>query len=375
MIILTVLGWIATVLLGVMSVSMLLLHKWAAVALLILLIILLMPVSSGFIRNKINIRYFPLVKAAAAVLLLFAFSRLIAPGDTGSIYRDAETKGRFETMYYEKMKDWPIPYEHLFLDTEYGKVHVIKSGSDDKPPMVLLHASGIGGWSWKHNAEALSACYQLFAVDTIGDAGLSEYSDFSHLMQTGKDQAELYSEIFRQLGIKKAVITGASEGGFIASNIALYKPETVEQLILAGPMGYSGAGPSIARITFAQMFPLEIVQRRTFKWAFGDNDSVKNDFSEWFTLVLQATAPKKVPPMTLPAEAHERITAPVLFLFGENDRLVGNPQKASAFVSDFPSVMTEIVDAGHLVAAEKPAEVSRLILDFLQKQDITKESK
>lgn len=87
-------------------------------------------------------------------------------------------------------------------------------------------------------------------------------------MKTGRDQAELYAEITGKLGVEKAHVVGASEGGFIGSNYALHFPERVEKLALLGPMGYSGALKSSIRITLAQFFPLKPIQNNTFSWAF-----------------------------------------------------------------------------------------------------------
>ena len=62
-----------------------------------------------------------------------------------------------------------------------------------------------------------------------------------------EDQADLYADIMDRLGIDgSAIVVGASEGGFIGTNFALYAPERVEKLALLGPMGYAGAIQSIA---------------------------------------------------------------------------------------------------------------------------------
>ena len=53
-----------------------------------------------------------------------------------------------------------------------------------------------------------------------------------------------------------------------------------------------------------------------------------------------------------------------MFVFGEHDNLVGDPQAARSLVQDISDVRVEIVDAGHLMGAEKPVECSQLILDF-----------
>jgi len=54
-------------------------------------------------------------------------------------------------IYNEKLTEWPVPYESVFLDTSYGKVHVIESGPTDAPPLLLIHASAVAGWSWLDN--------------------------------------------------------------------------------------------------------------------------------------------------------------------------------------------------------------------------------
>lgn len=121
-------------------------------------------------------------------------------------------------IYDQKIAEWPVPYEDLFIETTYGKVHVIASGPEEAAPLLLLHASGVAGWSWKFNAQALSEKYRIYAIDLIGDAGKSELASMDHVLENGRDQAELYKEISEKLGANKAFVAGASEGGFIASN-------------------------------------------------------------------------------------------------------------------------------------------------------------
>jgi pimeloyl-ACP methyl ester carboxylesterase len=76
--------------------------------------------------------------------------------------------------------------------------------------------------------------------------------------------------------------------------------------------------------------------------------------------------PVKDSPLPFSATVRQQLKVPVLFVFGEKDNLVGDPEAASALVRDIPSVKVEIVDAGHLMAAEIPEEVNGLILDFFR---------
>jgi pimeloyl-ACP methyl ester carboxylesterase len=168
--------------------------------------------------------------------------------------------------------------------------------------------------------------------------------------------------------VEKAYVIGASEGGFIATKYALNYPERVEKLALLGPMGYSGATQAIMRITFTQFFPLRPVQESTFRWAFSNNDTLEEDFGDWFHLFMTGIAPAIVAPTTLPAEERQRLQVPVLFVFGEKDNLVGDPQAARELVQDIPGVRVKIVDAGHLMAAELPKEVDNLVIDFFKSE-------
>jgi pimeloyl-ACP methyl ester carboxylesterase len=360
------LGWIFAILFGLLTVSMLLLHNWLHALILFLVVLLCLPPASAFIKSRYGWSIHPALRVVLIVGLLFTFGRLLIGGEVTSVYKSPQVKAQFLEIYDEKMTEWPVPYKDVFVDTEYGKVHVIASGPEEAPPMLLLHASGVSGWSWKHNVEALSQDYRTYAIDLISDAGKSEFTNLDNIPKTGEDLARLYAEISDKLGVEKAYVVGASEGGFIASHYALNYPERVEKLALMGPMGYSGAVQSIIRITFTVFFPVKPVQDSTFKWAFSDSTQLKEEFAEWFPLTMTGLNSVKVAPMPLSPEERQSLQVPVLFIFGERDNLVGDAEAARDLVQDIPNVQVEIVEAGHLMGGEIPEECNKLILAFFE---------
>ncbi|MFN2279356.1 MAG: alpha/beta fold hydrolase [Candidatus Promineifilaceae bacterium] len=364
--ILTILGWIFAIIFILLTLSMLLMHNWLAAMAALLLVLLCLPPVVSFLQSRFDFTIHPLLRGLLIVALLAIFVWQLRGGKKTSVYASPETKAQFMDIYDEKMAEWPVPYEDVFLDTEYGTVHVVVSGSENAPPLLLLHASGVSGWSWKYNVAGLSEHYRIYAIDLIGDAGKSEFASLDHVMKTRRDQARLYSEISDKLGVEKAYVVGASEGGFIGTNYALNYPDRVEKLALLGPMGYAGATQSIVRIMFAQFFPLKTIQESTFRWAFSNSDELEEDFGEWFRLFMTGIAPVKVAPLPLPAEDRQRLQVPVLFVFGEKDNLVGDPQAARELVQDISDAQVEIVDAGHLMAAERPEEVNDLVIAFFE---------
>ncbi|WP_137701463.1 alpha/beta fold hydrolase [Marimonas lutisalis] len=357
-------GLLLAMLFALLAVSSALTGNWGGLSLFAVLTWLCLPASGRALGRLAGGAQLQLRLALIAALLAFGAWRFVS-GTPGPIYASPEIRARFHAIYDDKMQNWPLPYDDIMLSTRYGRVHVIASGPQDAPPLLLLHASGVGSWSWKWNAAALGSRYRLFAVDLIGDVGKSDYADPAHVMKTGRDQADLYAEIADLLGIARAPVIGASEGGFVASNFALYHPDRVEKLVLLGPMGYSGATSAIAVITLAQLFPLPSVQRFTFRWAFSGDAKLQADYTEWFPLLMRETHPAKVAPLPLSAAQRRAITAPTLFVFGTRDNLVGDPARAAERVSDMPDARVEVVDAGHLMAAEAPELVTPLILDFL----------
>jgi pimeloyl-ACP methyl ester carboxylesterase len=359
-----VLGWLLGILFGLLTLSMVLMRNWLQAIPLLAATVLVLPPARALIEQQAGITLsFPII-GLLVVVLLAAFILLGSINKPTSIYKSPQVKAQFMEIYDAKMKEWPVPYESLFVDTSYGHVHVIVSGPEDAPPMLLLHASGVPAWSWMYNVEELSQRYRTYAVDLIGDAGKSEYDSLDNRMQDGQDEAELYAEITEQLGVGQAYVVGASEGGFVGTQYTLHAPERVRKLVLLGPMGYSGATQSVLRIMFAQFFPLKPIQESTFRWAFSDDPRLGQEFGEWFRLIMSGLNPAKVAPLPLKPEQRQRIQVPVLMVLGKRDNLVGDPAKATALVQDMPDIRVEVLDTGHLIGAEQPEQVNALILDF-----------
>ncbi len=283
---------------------------------------------------------------------------------TRSIYKSPEIEAKLMGIYDARLGQWPVPYESVFLDTTYGKVHTIVSGPEDAPPALLLHASGLSAWSWLYNVGELNKHCRTYAVDTIGDAGKSVLSDLDNYPKDGQALSAFYLEISDKLGVNSAYVVGASQGGFIGTNLALYAPERVKKLVLLGPMGYAGTERTVVRIVLATILPFKSIQDNTFRWAFGDDPVVQEACEEWFRLVMTRVMPKQARPKTFSPEQLRNLKVPVLLVLGERDGLVGNPENAKKLAQSIPDIQTVVLNTGHAVGVERPDEVNSLIVNF-----------
>jgi pimeloyl-ACP methyl ester carboxylesterase len=93
---------------------------------------------------------------------------------------DARDLGRFTSSEAERqyvaacdevLALWPIPVTNLTVSTPFADTHVIASGPEAGPPLVLLHATGMSGTGWFPNAGALGRMHRTFAVDIANEPG------------------------------------------------------------------------------------------------------------------------------------------------------------------------------------------------------------
>lgn len=78
----------------------------------------------------------------------------------------------FQT-YDESLGLWPVPYKAYYVSTRFGQTHVIASGPENAPPLVLLHGALFSSTMWYPNIADWSSKYRTYAIDIIGDKNKS----------------------------------------------------------------------------------------------------------------------------------------------------------------------------------------------------------
>jgi pimeloyl-ACP methyl ester carboxylesterase len=181
-------------------------------------------------------------------------------------------------------------------------------------------------------------------------------------------------KLWDSLGITKSSLLGISMGGFISQAIAIGYPHRVSSLILVssapeeryinakdeGWTSEAGVLEGRLRAYFAPGF----VERNPvlFKTMVGQIRGAieSSDFTERSRLQRAAMSGHGW------VDDLHRITCPTLIIHGEQDKVIGVEAAEHLAESIKDAILVKMPSVGHLLLAEAPKELYRLVQEFLE---------
>lgn len=162
-----------------------------------------------------------------------------------SIYKNSDAQKNLLELYDKKLSVCNIQYEERYVDTFAGKTHVIITGGDEKPPVVLLHGINAGAPLALEAIRGITEKYRIYAIDTVGQVGKSSET---RLDVKGDAYARWLAETMDQLELFRAAFIGVSYGAFLLQKLMTYFPERIAKGIFIVPGGF-GNGPFFRSLT------------------------------------------------------------------------------------------------------------------------------
>lgn len=311
--------------------------------------------------------WFPLslVATAAIMVALWYFSPEFAYRALASTQRLQSGVFKSEVM----VQDRPVAY--------------FQGGQGED--LLLLHGFMGSKEHWTPAARPLSRHFRVTAVDLpgFGESGLVPGSDYSIMAQV-----ERLRDFADTVGLEKFWLGGSSMGGNIAGAFAARYPERVHGLWLIAPLGVARAQASgTDRLREARGKPPLIIERPD---QFEEMMSLVVEKQPWIPepalefLARDAAARYRhylwvygqihVPgaPGNRPATPLEPLLEgselPTLIVWGENDRVL-HFSGANLLAQQLKESEVELMpDVGHLPMLEKPADSSRLFVNFVTRR-------
>lgn len=150
------------------------------------------------------------------------------------IFKSEAAANDVRTRYQALLRSWPVPNEQLYLPTCQGETFVVASGPKNAPALLLLHGTMANAAAWMQEVVTWAKEYRVYAVDIIGDAGLSAPSRRSFATDA---HALWLGDVLDGLGASSVTPIGTSLGGAIALDFAIRRPQRVDSLVLNCPGG------------------------------------------------------------------------------------------------------------------------------------------
>jgi pimeloyl-ACP methyl ester carboxylesterase len=283
------------------------------------------------------------------------------------IFKSAKAETRMLAVYDEAMRLWPVPYQQLDISTRYGSTHVIASGPQDAPPLILLHCALMTSAIWSPIIDVLSRDFRTYAVDVMGDVGRTIPSDPP---TTERDFADWLVEVFEGLGIDRARVLAWSFGGFVGTNFAIHEADRIIKLVLLAPFATfvkGGIGFLFGFIPF--LIPTRATARFFEKKLCYRADFGLREHSEiLYERFRSAKVIFKVPPRVFNDEELHRLSMPVLLLIGEQEFLYDSRAAIERARQTLANVDAELIgNCNHAIVSDQTERVTRRVIEFLKK--------
>lgn len=242
---------------------------------------------------------------------------------------------------------------------------------------VLLHAFPIGANLWEPQMRSIPPGWRLITPDLRGFGGSTELDSLSALSMS--DYADDVIDLLDELGVARAVIGGASMGGYAALALLQAAPERVDALVLANTR--AGADSPEARANRRNM--LALVDRE------GSSGVAREMMPKLLGKTTHETNPeieatvrrliKQQSPVAVRSAIHRmmhrpdstallpQVTVPTLIITGEEDDLIPVSESRAMAAAVKGSQLVVIPHAGHLSNLEQPDAFNTALNAFLTK--------
>jgi len=151
-----------------------------------------------------------------------------------NIYKSEQSENAIMELYDRQLKAFNMEYEDLFVDTRFGKTHIVKIGNLNGSPLLIIHGSNNTLPYELSFFTSLLSHFCVYAVDTIGHPGKSSQAS---LPLNTMEYGQWASDVISELGFDKINCLGSSAGGGILVKLMCVAPEKVKKSILVVPAG------------------------------------------------------------------------------------------------------------------------------------------
>ncbi|MGC5014443.1 alpha/beta fold hydrolase [Streptosporangium sp. DT93] len=285
------------------------------------------------------------------------------------LYTGAGGAHAVQRGYRELLDAWPVPAERLRVPTGQGETFVLACGPPQAPPVLLLHGSGTNSAMWAGEVADWARHFRLYAVDMIGEPGLSAPSRPS--LASGA-YADWLDDVLAGLGVRDPHLVGVSLGGWLALEHATRRPGRTGALALLCPGGIGRQRYAVLVAALLLMPFGRWGRRTTMGLVLGpgaapgpaptpEEAARERAFGEHAMLIHEHFRPRREKLPVFTDEALRGLRRPLMVTVGGRDALLDSHDTARRLRETVPHATVRLLpEAGHLIRDQR-----RPILEFL----------
>ncbi|WP_404328568.1 alpha/beta fold hydrolase [Mesobacillus maritimus] len=271
--------------------------------------------------------------------------------------------------YDDYLKTFDFEVERVYVETSYGKTHLLVAGPPEGKPIFLFQGGNCINpmtFSW---FLPLVEKYRIYAPDTIGHPG---NSDEARISAKDKSFAEWIKELMDYFELEHCAFVGPSYGAGIILRLATYMPERIDCAVLVAPAGIK-LGSKLKMIKEI-LLPLVLFHGTSSQKYL---DKIANHMSDYSMKEMDKTIigdvfkhvklEQDMPNLTTKQEL-QNYHSPTLLIAGKKDLFFPEKRVNNTARDIIPNLIDfKSYDMGHFPSDEYLLRINQDILAFLQK--------
>lgn len=154
--------------------------------------------------------------------------------EASTLYRTPAGEAKAMAVYDAGMEHLGIPLASRTVSTRYGQTHVLVTGPEDAPPVMILQGGNFFSPLSLAWFKPLVERYRIYAPDSVGHPGRSAAS---RLSPDDDSYGQWVVDVMDALGIDRAAFIAPSFGAGITLRTAAIAPDRISLAILLVPAG------------------------------------------------------------------------------------------------------------------------------------------
>lgn len=291
---------------------------------------------------------------------------------------------------------WPEQTYYRNITVEGHNVFYREAGNPNKPTLLLLHGYPSSSHMFRHLIPLLSGSFHIIAPDNLG-SGYSDKPNPEKHPYTFDLLANVLEKFVKKLNLNEYSIYMQDFGAPVGFRLMLQQPERVKGLITQNANAYLD-GLTLSRQQFWQrahedkspeMFQKlynftgeQGIRDKQYLRDVKGNEEIMSPDTWHYDLNFLATKQQRLIQVQLLQDYYNNLLAypkwqqflrkqqlPTLIVWGKKDPAF-IAAGAKAFLRDVPNAELHLLDSGHFALEERPVEIAKYIMAFMNKSFI-----